>query len=364
VTSGLSESRLRRMHGVLSGYVERGEMPGLIALVARRGHVHLDAIGYPEDAVFRIASMTKPVAAAAAMSLVEEGRVRLDDPVDGFLPELADMRVLRALDSPVTDTVPAAIPITLRHLLTFTMGTGLVFAAPGTYPIQTVIDDAGIGPGPPDPERYPRPDAWMRKLGSVPLVFQPGDAWMYNTGAEVLGVLIARASGRSFGELLLERIFEPLGMKDTAFFVPPSDAERLAVMDEDLRARWSRPPAFESGGGGLVSTAGDFLRFSTMMLGRGELDGVRVVSRPSVETMTSDQLSAEQKARSPWVGDHWRHHGWGFCMQVVTSRFDISSTPGQYGWDGGLGTSWRADPREEMTTILLKIGRASCRERV
>ena len=351
--AGLSDPRLRRMRDVLGGYVERGVMPGLIALVARRGHVHLEAIGYDEDAIFRVASMTKPVAAAAAMILVEECRLRLDDPVDELLPELADMKVLRTLEAPVGDTVAAERPITLRHLLTFTLGTGLVFAAPGTYPIQAAMDAAGIGPGPPDPKKYPQPDQWMRSLASVPLAYQPGDVWMYNTGAEVLGVLIARASGRSFGEFLRARIFEPLGMQDTAFHAPAEKAGRLAVMDEDLRDRWSRPPAFESGGGGLVSTARDYLRFSQMMLGGGQLDGRRLLSRPSVETMTTDQLTAAQKARSPWVGDYWRHHGWGFGMQVVTSRFDVSSTPGQYGWDGGLGTSWRADPREDMTSILL-----------
>jgi CubicO group peptidase (beta-lactamase class C family) len=352
-TGGLSATRLRKMHDVLAGHVERGEMPGLVALVARRGQVHVDAIGYEEDAIFRIASMTKPVAAAAAMTLVEEARILLDDPADRVLPELAEMTVLRTLESSVDDTVPAARPITLRDLLTFTMGTGLVFAAPDAYPIQRAMEEAGIGPGPPDPKRYPRADEWMRRLGSVPLVYQPGEAWMYNTGAEVLGVLIARVSGRTFGEFLRERIFEPLGMKDTGFFVPPANAARLAVMDEELKDRWSGQPAFESGGGGLVSTAADYLRFSEMMLGRGERAGVRILSRPSVETMTMDHLSPEQKARSPWLEGYWRHHGWGFGMMVVTSRFDIASTPGRYGWDGGLGTSWRADPREAMTTILL-----------
>jgi len=349
----LSPSRLRRMHDVIAGYVGRGEAGSVVSVVERRGELHVDCIGCERDAIFRIASMTKPIAAAAAMILVEEARLRLDDPVDPLLPELANPRVVRRPDGPVDDTVPASRPITLRDLLTFRLGTGLIFTEPDSLPIQRAIDEAGVGPGPPDPERYPKPDAWMRNLGAVPLVYQPGEVWMYNTGAEVLGVLIARASRRSFGEFLAERIFEPLGMRDTAFFVPHDKLHRLALDDEGARERWGRPPAFESGGGGLVSTADDFLSFSRMMLGRGELAGVRILSRPAVETMTTDHLTPEQKARSPWLPRFWESHGWGFGVTVVTKRVDVASTPGKYGWDGGLGSSWRADPEEAMTSILL-----------
>ena len=338
------------MHEVFAGYVDRREVGRLVALIERRGRLQVDCIGCERDAIFRIASMTKPVAAAAAMILVEEARLRLDDPVDELLPELANPRVLRRPDGPVEDTVPASRSITLRDLLTFRLGTGLLLAPPDSYPIQRAIDEAGIGPGPPDPEKYPHPDAWMRNFGAVPLIHQPGEVWMYNTGAEVLGVLIARASKRSFGDFLAERIFEPLGMRDTGFYAPHEKLHRLAIDDESLRERWGRPPAFESGGGGLVSTADDYLSFSRMMLAGGS----KILSRPAVETMTMDHLTPEQKARSPWVpAGYWENHGWGFGMTVVTKRFDIASTPGQYGWDGGLGTSWRADPAEQMTTILL-----------
>ena len=341
------------MHDVLAGFVENGELPGLLSVVSRRGETHIDAIGCERDAIFPIASMTKPVAAAAAMILVEEARIRLDAPVDDWLPELSNPSVLRRLDSTIDDTVPAARAITLNDLLTFTMGTGFVLAEPGTYPIQRAMDDAGVASGPPDPSKYTAPDEWMRNLGSLPLVHQPGDVWMYHTSAEVLGVLVARVSGRTFGEFLAERIFEPLGMTDTAFHVPAAKLSRFTITEEHARKEWGRAPLFESGGGGLVSTVDDYLRFSRMMLAHGVLEGKRILSRPSVETMTMDHLSAEQKARSPWLPDFWRHHGWGFGLMVITSRFDIASTPGKYGWDGGLGTSWRADPREDLTTILL-----------
>jgi CubicO group peptidase (beta-lactamase class C family) len=350
---GLSSSRLRRMHDVLARYVELGEVPGFVALVERRGELHVDSVGCERDSIFRIASMTKPIAAAAAMILVEEARLRLDDPVDELLPELAGPRVLRTLESRVDDTVPAARPITLRDLLTFRLGTGLVFAEPDAYPIQRAMEEAGAGPGPPDPLKYPEPDTWMRQLGSLPLVYQPGEVWMYNTGAEILGVLIARAAKETFGSFLAERIFEPLGMRDTGFWLPQEKLQRLALPGTARRETWGRAPAFESGGGGLVSTADDYVKFSRMMLNHGELDGKRILSRPAVETMTTDHLTPEQRTRSPWLPDYWQTHGWGFGVMVVTRRFDIASTPGQYGWDGGLGTTWRADPTEQMTTILL-----------
>jgi CubicO group peptidase (beta-lactamase class C family) len=358
--SGLSAPRLNHMRDVLTGYVERGEVPGLVALVARRGEVHVDAIGAARDAIFRIASMTKPATAAAAMILVEEGLVRLDDPVDPLLPELAERRVLRSLEGPVEDTVPATRSITVRDLLTFTLGTGLVFAMPGTYPIQAALDAIGIGL----PRRIG--NEWMRQLGSLPLVYQPGDRWMYNIGSEVLSVLIARVSGRPLGAFMRERIFEPLGMRDTDFWVPNAKTTRLVdsyeldaqtgklvLYDSPADSKWSEPHDFPSGAGGLVSTADDFLRFGLMMLNKGTLDGARVLSRPSIETMTMDHLTPEQKARSPWVPGFFDTHGWGFGLSVVTRRYELASTPGKFGWDGGLGTSWYCDPAEEMVTILL-----------
>jgi len=362
---GFSDRRLRRMHDVLAAYVERGELPGLITLVSRRGDVHVDCVGYERDTIFRISSMSKPVTAVAAMILIEEGVIRLDDPVDGFLPELANIKVLRRVDSPLDDVVPVNRAITVRDLLTFTLGTGLIFALPGTYPIQEAIDQAGLGPGAPDPSRQPAPDEWIRRLASLPLLYQPGDRWMYNIGSEVLSVLISRASGRRLDDFMRERIFDPLGMRDTGFWVSEDAIDRLVtshaldttgklVLNDAARGgSWSRPPAFPSGAGGLVSTADDFARFGEMMLNHGSLDGTRILSRPTVETMTSDQLTSDQKARTPWLPGYFETHGWGFGMSVVTRRDEIASSIGKYGWDGGMGTSWYSDPAEEMVTILM-----------
>jgi CubicO group peptidase (beta-lactamase class C family) len=215
---GLSKSRLARMRDVMSGYVERGEVPGLVLAVSRRGETVIEPIGAADadgrpiraDTIFRISSLTKPITAAAAMMCVEECTLRLDEPVDRLLPELADRVVLRQLDGPLTDTVPASRPITVRDLLTFVWGLGMVIAPPGTYPIQQAMDELELGQGPPDPTVPPEPDEWIRRLGTLPLIHQPGAGWMYNTGSDVLSVLITRASGQPFAEFLRERVFEPL----------------------------------------------------------------------------------------------------------------------------------------------------------
>jgi CubicO group peptidase (beta-lactamase class C family) len=370
-TGGLSTARLGRMHDVMAGYVERGDVPGLVTLVSRRGETHVDALGTTavgghdpmrRDTIFRIASMTKPITAVAAMILVEECTLRLDEPVDPWLPELADRKVLRALDSPLDDTVPAHRPITVRDLLTFRMGFGLIVALPGTYPIQDAEQQImTLGSSTP-----PAPDEWIRRLGTLPLMHQPGEKWMYNTGSDVLGVLIARAAGQPLETFLRERLFEPLGMKDTGFSVPATKLDRLAtsyrvnpqtaalVLDDGVDdSQWSRPPAFPSGAGGLVSTIDDYLAFGLMMLNKGKHGSERVLSRPSVETMTTDHLTPEQKAVSGLIPGYFDSHGWGFGVSIVTRRDDVAAVPGRFGWDGGLGTSWYADPREDMVAILM-----------
>ena len=357
---GLSPAGLQRMHDVLSAYVERGDVPGIVTLVSRRGEVHVDCIGYSRDTIFRMASMTKPVAAAAAMILVEERVIDLARPIGDLLPELADLRVLRAIDAAIDDTVPANRAVTVRDLLTFTLGTGVVMAPPGTYPIQRALEAAGFGANL-DPKQPA--DEYLRRLGRLPLVHQPGELWMYNIGSDLLGILIARAAGRTFGELLRERIFEPLGMKDTGFAVPAENVARLPtayVPDGNggmkiqdpagIESVFSRPPALESGAGGLVSTIDDWLAFVSMLL---DPKAAGILSVGSVETMTTDQLTADQKSKTPWLPGFFDTHGWGFGVGVVTKRYDIASTPGKYGWDGGYGTSWYNDPRENMITIAM-----------
>jgi CubicO group peptidase (beta-lactamase class C family) len=201
-----SKARLGRVHDVMAGYVERGELPGIVTLVGRKDEVHVDFVGkksiggdpVQRDTIFRISSMTKPVTAAATMILVEECKLRLDDPVDRLLPELAGRKVLKRLDGPLEDNVPSNRPITVRDLLTFRMGFGIVMELPSTYPIQRATDELLLGQGPPAPSTPPAPDVWIQRLGTLPLIHQPGERWMYNTGADVLGVLIARASGQPF----------------------------------------------------------------------------------------------------------------------------------------------------------------------
>ena len=373
-SGGLSKARLGRMHTVMAGYVQRGDVPGMVTLVSRRGEVHVDAIGtkaiggsdpMQRDTIFRIASMTKPITAVAAMILVEECKFRLDEPVDRLLPELAARKVLKRLDGPLDDTVPANRPITVRDLLTFRMGIGLVLGPPDKYPILKAMQEQKVDIGP-YLSTAPGPDAWIRGLATLPLMYQPGERWMYHTGSDVLGVLITRASGQSLGKFLRDRIFEPLGMKDTAFSVPMAKISRLAtcyyfdpasrklvVFDEARGGRWSRPPSFESGGGGLVSTVDDYLAFCRMMLNKGKTRGDRILSRPSVELMTTDQLTPEQKAVSGFVPGFFNNRGWGFGMAVITQRDSLASVPGRFGWDGGFGTSGYSDPTNDMVGILM-----------
>ncbi len=366
-----SSAGLARLHDGMAAHVARGELPGLVTLVARRGEVHVDALGTTafggaepmrRDTIFRIASMTKPITAVAALILVEEGRAGLDEPVDRFLPELATPRVLRRIDGPIDDTLPAARAITLRDLLTFRLGTGMVLAPPGAYPIQKAMAEAGFAVGPNPPPFSP--DEYMRRLGELPLVHQPGERWMYHVGSEVLGVWIARASGQPLEAFLRERIFAPLGMRDTGFHVPAEklarlpccyvrkpETQALELYDGAPESRFARPPAFPSGGGGLVSTADDYLAFCRMLLGGGEHAGARILSRASVAEMTTDQLSAEQKADArPFFGDT---RGWGFGLSVLTRPDGLAAKPGRFGWDGGYGTSGYSDPNEDLVAILL-----------
>jgi CubicO group peptidase (beta-lactamase class C family) len=365
--AGLSKDRLNRLHDVMARHVDRGVAPGLVSVISRRGATHVDVIGTTgrdgsaaarPDTIFRISSMTKPVTAVATMILLEECVLRLDEPVDRLLPELADRKVVRSIDAPVDHTVPAQRAITVRDLLTFRMGFGAYF---GSCPVNEAAELLQVSVGPPQPLLPPEPDEWIRRFSTLPLMCQPGERWLYHTGADVLGVLVARASGQPFETFLRERVFEPLGMKDTGFFVPADDVDRLATsystdpktgalqIYDEPSGQWSSPPAFPSGGAGLVSTAADFLAFAEMLLRGGD----PIVSRSSVETMTTDQLTPEQKKISGFYPGDFHARGWGFCVGIVTRREHPAAPVGQYGWDGGLGTIWRNDPSEQMVTILL-----------
>jgi CubicO group peptidase (beta-lactamase class C family) len=353
---------------LLERHVDAGFVPGVVAVLARHGEVHIEATGMlafegagsrtpmAGDTICRMGSMTKPVVAACAMTLVEDCTLRLDDPVDDLLPELAKMAVLADPNGPLDDTVAAKQPITLRDLLTFTLGTGMVPAEPGTVPIADALNTLDQPPA----------DEWMRRLGSLPLVHQPGERWMYHIAADVTGVLIARATGKSFGDALRERICEPLGMQDTAFSVDRDSIDRFAtayerdtaatgepVVDDRPDGQWSRPPTFESGGGGLVSTADDYLAFAAALLAGGTHRAERVLSRPSVTLMTSDQLTPAQKAASGFWPGYFDTMGWGFGMSVRTHRTQLGPSVGSYGWSGFYGSAWYNDPAEDLATIFI-----------
>ncbi len=369
-TKAISKAALDHLHGVMAGYVERGDFPGLVMLVSRHGEVHVDAIGrlafegspMTRDTIFRITSMTKPVTAAAAMILVEEGKLLLDDPVDRWLPELANRKVLLTIDALIHQTVPARRAITLRDLLTFRCGYGMIPVFPPRYPIQRAYAEAGLEPGPVFPS-FP-PDELMRRYGSLPLIFQPGERWLYNAGSEILGVLIARVAGVTFAEFLHAHIFAPLAMKDTAFYAPKEKQHRFAtayshdraakslkVFDPPVTGRFSNPPVFENGSAGLVSTADDFNAFAQMLLNGGSLGRVRILSQASVDLMTANHIQADEKRESKLFLGYTQ--GWGFGMSVFIGFDDPQAKPGRFGWDGGYGTSWYSDPQSQLTGILL-----------
>lgn len=358
-----TDDGLERFRRVAQDHVGDEKVPGLVALVASGDQVNVEALGtlavgggppVRRDSLFRIASITKPVIAVATLALVDEGLFELDEPVDRLLPELADRRVLREPGAALDDTVPADRAVTARDLLTFTFGFGFVmemFTAPAPLPVAVAAEEkyhlSTIGF--PDYPAQPDPDTWIAGLGALPLLAQPGERWAYNTAASVLGVLAARAAGEPLPEVLRGRIFDPLDMRDTAFFTTETDRLATAyrpspgglVPWDEPDGHWSRPPRFPDGAGGLVSSADDLLAFARMLLRGGEPVG----TPDAVNAMTSDQLTPEQKARGGLGPDFFADRSWGFGQAVYED--------GSYGWDGGFGSTWRVDPGRDLTVVVL-----------
>jgi len=369
--SDLDQGVLPELDADLAGFVERGEAGGLAWAVATADDAHACVAGgldddatepLRRDAIFRISSMSKPVTAVAALMLADDGQLALDDAVDPWLPELADRPVLRAPAGPIDDTVPASRPITVRDLLTFRMGLGMDFTAAAPQPLLAAMGELELGAGAPEPAGPPPPDEWMRRLGTLPLERQPGEQWLYHTSADVLGVLVARVAGQPFDEFLAERLFTPLGMVDTGFSVPAADHSRFTscyVTEPETGARhrydgpdgqWSRPPAFPSGGHGLVSTVDDYLAFARMLLAGGVHRGRQLISAAAVTAMTSDQIGTVPGASG--VMDRTGAVGWGYGVSVQLEADAIHGV-GAYGWDGGLGSSWANEPGVGLIGILL-----------
>jgi CubicO group peptidase (beta-lactamase class C family) len=352
---------MTNMHDVLETHVSNGSVPGAVGLVARGDRVEVQVVGSADvdgtapmarDSIFRIASITKPISAAAVMMLVEDGLIALDDPVERWLPELASPTVLRTPASPVDDVVPAARPITVRDLLDFRAGYG--FPSDFSLPVVARLHELQQGPLP----LFMTPDSWIAALSRIPMLQQPGDAWLYNTCSDIQGVLIARAAGRPFPEFLAERLFEPLGMVDTGFAVPAGKLDRFtsyyqAASLELIDApdgQWNSPPEFPSGAGGLVSTADDWWAFARMLLAEGTVDGRQLLSPASVLQMTTDQLTQPQREASALFLEG---QGWGFGGSVDVSAIDPWNVTGRYGWVGGTGTAAHITPSTGAVSILL-----------
>lgn len=362
----------------MAARVDSRTVPGLVTLVARGDHVEADAIGtvafdsdepMRRDTVFRIASMSKPVLAVAALSLIEDGRIKLHEPIDRLLPEMAHRQVLRRVDGALDDTDPARRPITVEDLLTYRFGWGQVYDSAYNppmdppIPILTAAHEMRLTMATSDPRTPHNPDEWIRRFASLPLMYHPGERWQYNAAGMVLSVLVARAAEQSLPEFLADRIFGPLGMHHTGFklpdgytgalpvhYSPNPETGELRVAPEVAATDWTELPAFPSGAGGLVSTADDFLAFARMLLHDGASGSTRIIQPESVRAMTTNHLSqAQRHTGDPILSGN----GWGYGVVVMTDPDDVSEVPGRYGWVGGYGTSWFNDPHTQTIGIAL-----------
>ena len=354
------------LRGTLRAYVENGSVPGAVGLVARGDRMKVAAVGsmavggtpMARDSIFRFASITKPITAAAVMMLVEDGRIALDDPVGRWLPELAEPKVVRAPASPVDDVVPAGRPIAVFDLLSSQAGYGFAsdFALPAVQCLFSVQKDGR------EPQSFPGPDVWMTGLAQVPLLYQPGEAWLYDTCSTLQGVLIARVCGQSLPDFLAERVFTPLGMSDTGFEVPDGKRDRFTSyyranpaggleLADGPDGQWSTLPQFPLGNGGLAGTADDWLAFGRMLLADGTAaGGRRLLTADSVRLMTSDHTTPAQRE----IGKLFLEgQGWGFGGSVDIAAIDPWNVPGRYGWVGGTGTSAHITPSTGTVAILL-----------
>ncbi len=351
----------------ISEAVDAGLLSGAVTLVWHHGNVvQVNEVGWRDveaklpmrrDTIFRIASMTKPVTVAAAMALVEEGRLALSDPVTRWLPEFASMRVLADPAGPLDATMPAHRPITIDDLMTHRSGLAYSFSVTG--PLSRAYAQVSL---------RQEQDQWLADVAALPLVHQPGERLTYSHATEVLGIILSRIEGKSLQTVLSERIFEPLGMSDTGFFVSPDKRNRTATMyrlDEQNTLQHDvmgpipvKEPVFCQGGASLVSTADDYLKFVRMLLGNGTVDGVRVLAPGSVTAMRTDQLTDDQK-KHPFLGmPFWIGRGFGLNLSVVTdpSRSTQLFGPGGLGtfsWPGAYGTWWQADPANDLILIYL-----------
>jgi CubicO group peptidase (beta-lactamase class C family) len=370
-SGGFLRAELAQIPPALQAVADAGDLSGFVTLIWRKGEVvQVNTIGHRDvdagqpmtrDTLFRIASMTKPVTSIAALMLLEEGKLRLEDPITKWLPEFAGMRVLTGAAGPVEETYPSPRDITVEDLMTHRAGLAYAFTSVG--PIAKAHEER-LGP----PLGTPlTPDEWLKALAGLPLSYPPGERFHYSHATEVLGFLVARIEGKPLGQVLKDRIFSPLGMHDTDFWCPPQKRDRMArlyrIDPETDRLQdvsfphVERQPVFEAGGGGLISTADDYLKFARMMLGKGEVDGVRLVKAGTVEMMTRNRLTDAQR-QIPFMGiPFWLGQGFGLGASVITDpekqAWMGAGSEGAFGWPGAFGTWWQADPAEDMVMIYL-----------
>lgn len=369
-TCRLDPARLAAVRPALQGFVDRGELAGVVTLTSRGGEiVQSEAIGWSDigtrapmrpDTLFRIASMTKPITSVAALMLMEEGRISLEDPITRWIPEMADRLVLRDAAGPLDDTTPARRAITVEDLLTHR--SGVAYAPFSEGPLKQAYEAALGDPG----LNRMTVDEWLAALGTLPLACQPGERFHYGHSSDVLGFLIGRVEGKPFRQVLQDRIFTPLGMPDTDFWLPREKRDRLASLyawregsaglSKVELELYDAPPAYTPGGGGLISSAADYHRFARMLLNGGELDGVRLLRPETVRLMQTNRLTDAQR-RVPFAGmDLWTKSGFGLGVAIAEDLVDnpySCGAPGSITWPGVFGTWWQADPVNDLIMIYL-----------
>ena len=367
-TVGMSSARLARIGEVLRADIERGRIPGAVLAIARKGKiVYFEAFGYRDkaagvpmttDTIFSIASMTKPLATVGALQLYEQGRVLIDDPVSKYLPQFANMQVARMdpAEQAILDTAPAARQITIQDLMRHT--SGIIYGGRGSTAVHKLYPASGSAVA-----ASMTSAEFLDKLGSLPLMYQPGTVWEYGFSTEVLGLVVESITNQTLGKYLQESLFKPLGMSDTGFMVPADKVNRYAKAlpnDPDTGKPQSvmdstKPTKFECGGGCAVSTAGDYLRFAQMLLNQGKLDGERILGRKTVEFMTADQLGPGVKNlignADPTRADYG--FGLGLAVRRTEGGVRVMGSVGDFSWPGAYGTNWWADPKEELAVVFM-----------
>ena len=370
---GMSSARVARIGEVLKAEVDKGRMPGAVVAVARKGKlVYFEAIGWRDkeanapmtkDAIFSIASMTKPMTSVALMQLFEEGKVLVSDPVGKHLPMLAAMRVAPDHDKP-SETVPATRPMTVQDILRHT--SGLLYGGRGTsalhklYPPSSALSGSRL-----------TSEEFLAKLAAAPLAYQPGTVWDYSLATDVVGLTVEAARSRKLGEVLSERIWQPLGMVDTSFTIPAAKHDRYArwfpidpgTGKPDFVLDLTQPLKFECGGGCGASTASDYVRFAQMLLNKGSLGNTRILAPKTIEYMTADHLTPEMSNRITATVPYLSGHGFGlgFAVRRQDGVAEIAGTEGDYMWSGAYGTYFWVSPKEQMIVVLMSHAPASYR---